>query len=168
MLGQTDALVRGLMVTTRGVAAGQSSNRARRHHGHRKAARALAAAERLLIITGAGLSADSGLPTYRGLGGLYNGRRTTACRSRWRFRRRCSANRRCAGNTSPRSAAPACAPRSQRRPFRHCRVAAAEARHLAAHAEYRWLPSPGRQSARAPDRDSRRAGTAVLHGLRRG
>ncbi|HBZ99699.1 MAG TPA: NAD-dependent protein deacylase, partial [Pseudomonas sp.] len=38
-----------------------------------KAARALAAAERLLIITGAGLSADSGLPTYRGLGGLYNG-----------------------------------------------------------------------------------------------
>lgn len=30
-------------------------------------------AERILIITGAGLSADSGLPTYRGLGGLYNG-----------------------------------------------------------------------------------------------
>ena len=26
------------------------------------------------MITGAGLSADSGLPTYRGLGGLYNGR----------------------------------------------------------------------------------------------
>ncbi|TBV07052.1 NAD-dependent deacylase [Phytopseudomonas dryadis] len=36
-------------------------------------ARAVAEAERLLIITGAGLSADSGLPTYRGLGGLYNG-----------------------------------------------------------------------------------------------
>lgn len=30
-------------------------------------------AQRILIITGAGLSADSGLPTYRGLGGLYNG-----------------------------------------------------------------------------------------------
>lgn len=38
-----------------------------------KAARALRGAERILIITGAGLSADSGLPTYRGLGGLYNG-----------------------------------------------------------------------------------------------
>jgi len=38
-----------------------------------KAAEALSGAERILIITGAGLSADSGLPTYRGLGGLYNG-----------------------------------------------------------------------------------------------
>ena len=28
----------------------------------------------LLFITGAGLSADSGLPTYRGVGGLYDGR----------------------------------------------------------------------------------------------
>ena len=28
---------------------------------------------RLLFITGAGLSADSGLPTYRGIGGLYEG-----------------------------------------------------------------------------------------------
>ena len=36
-------------------------------------AEALCAAERILIITGAGLSADSGLPTYRGIGGLYNG-----------------------------------------------------------------------------------------------
>ena len=26
---------------------------------------------RLLFITGAGISADSGLPTYRGIGGLY-------------------------------------------------------------------------------------------------
>jgi NAD-dependent deacetylase len=34
---------------------------------------ALRQAERILIITGAGLSADSGLPTYRGVGGLYNG-----------------------------------------------------------------------------------------------
>lgn len=32
----------------------------------------LAAAKRVLFITGAGLSADSGLPTYRGTGGLYD------------------------------------------------------------------------------------------------
>lgn len=31
---------------------------------------------RILFVTGAGLSADSGLPTYRGVGGLYNGRTT--------------------------------------------------------------------------------------------
>lgn len=37
-------------------------------------AQALRRAERILVITGAGLSADSGMPTYRGLGGLYNGR----------------------------------------------------------------------------------------------
>jgi NAD-dependent deacetylase len=36
-------------------------------------AQAIRQAERILLITGAGLSADSGLPTYRGLGGLYNG-----------------------------------------------------------------------------------------------
>jgi NAD-dependent deacetylase len=30
-------------------------------------------AKSVLFITGAGLSADSGLPTYRGIGGLYNG-----------------------------------------------------------------------------------------------
>lgn len=36
-------------------------------------AQAILQAERILFITGAGLSADSGLPTYRGLGGLYNG-----------------------------------------------------------------------------------------------
>lgn len=34
-------------------------------------ARHLAAAESLLFVTGAGISADSGLPTYRGIGGLY-------------------------------------------------------------------------------------------------
>lgn len=39
-----------------------------------RVARAVERAERILFITGAGLSADSGLPTYRGLGGLYNGR----------------------------------------------------------------------------------------------
>lgn len=38
-----------------------------------RVAQAIQNAERILIITGAGLSADSGLPTYRGLGGLYNG-----------------------------------------------------------------------------------------------
>ena len=27
---------------------------------------------KLLVVTGAGMSADSGLPTYRGVGGLYN------------------------------------------------------------------------------------------------
>ncbi|PJB49153.1 MAG: NAD-dependent protein deacylase [Deltaproteobacteria bacterium CG_4_9_14_3_um_filter_63_12] len=32
----------------------------------------LRATRRLLFITGAGLSADSGLPTYRGIGGLYD------------------------------------------------------------------------------------------------
>ncbi|MHA6493936.1 NAD-dependent deacylase [Pseudomonas borbori] len=38
-----------------------------------RVAQAIVAAERILLITGAGLSADSGLPTYRGLCGLYNG-----------------------------------------------------------------------------------------------
>src|SRR5688572_9644129 len=32
----------------------------------------LARARSVLFITGAGVSADSGLPTYRGVGGLYN------------------------------------------------------------------------------------------------
>jgi len=32
--------------------------------------------KRVLFITGAGISADSGLPTYRGVGGLYNTRTT--------------------------------------------------------------------------------------------
>ncbi|MDR1854441.1 MAG: NAD-dependent deacylase [Azoarcus sp.] len=36
----------------------------------------LAAAKRPLFITGAGISADSGLPTYRGIGGLYNDKTT--------------------------------------------------------------------------------------------
>src|SRR5512136_240929 len=38
--------------------------------------RLLKNAQSLLFITGAGMSADSGLPTYRGIGGLYN-RNTT-------------------------------------------------------------------------------------------
>ncbi|CAF0923314.1 unnamed protein product [Rotaria sordida] len=36
------------------------------------AARELRHAKRVLAITGAGISADSGLPTYRGIGGLYS------------------------------------------------------------------------------------------------
>lgn len=36
----------------------------------------LLAAQRVLFITGAGISADSGLPTYRGIGGLYNDQHT--------------------------------------------------------------------------------------------
>lgn len=36
----------------------------------------LLAARRVLVITGAGVSADSGLPTYRGVGGLYEGSAT--------------------------------------------------------------------------------------------
>lgn len=39
-------------------------------------ARLLSQASSLLIITGAGVSAESGLPTYRGLGGLYEGKHT--------------------------------------------------------------------------------------------
>lgn len=36
----------------------------------------MAKAQRLLFITGAGMSADSGLPTYRGIGGLYEDQAT--------------------------------------------------------------------------------------------
>jgi len=35
-------------------------------------AEALSRARRVAVLTGAGMSADSGLPTYRGIGGLYN------------------------------------------------------------------------------------------------
>lgn len=35
-------------------------------------ARTLSRCESLLFVTGAGISADSGLPTYRGIGGLYD------------------------------------------------------------------------------------------------
>jgi NAD-dependent deacetylase len=38
---------------------------------YREIARLLRPSARLLFITGAGVSADSGLPTYRGVGGLY-------------------------------------------------------------------------------------------------
>jgi NAD-dependent deacetylase len=39
-------------------------------------ARLLDASRRVLFITGAGISADSGLPTYRGIGGLYENETT--------------------------------------------------------------------------------------------
>ena len=42
----------------------------------RHIARSMRSAKRLLFITGAGISADSGLPTYRGIGGLYHGNQT--------------------------------------------------------------------------------------------
>ncbi|MFO0799766.1 MAG: hypothetical protein U0804_20025 [Gemmataceae bacterium] len=38
-----------------------------------EAASLLRGARSVLFVTGAGLSADSGLPTYRGVGGLYDG-----------------------------------------------------------------------------------------------
>lgn len=41
-----------------------------------EAAARLRAATRVLFVTGAGMSADSGLPTYRGIGGLYDDRGT--------------------------------------------------------------------------------------------
>ncbi len=39
---------------------------------YREIAATLREARRVLFVTGAGISADSGLPTYRGVGGLYN------------------------------------------------------------------------------------------------
>jgi NAD-dependent deacetylase len=42
----------------------------------RAAADLIREARNILAITGAGISADSGLPTYRGVSGLYNGRLT--------------------------------------------------------------------------------------------
>ncbi|MFC1805221.1 NAD-dependent deacylase [Candidatus Omnitrophota bacterium] len=42
----------------------------------RQVARLLKGAKNILFITGAGISADSGLPTYRGIGGLYNQKTT--------------------------------------------------------------------------------------------
>jgi NAD-dependent deacetylase len=42
------------------------------HDGIAEVARLVDGAERVLFVTGAGISADSGLPTYRGIGGLYD------------------------------------------------------------------------------------------------
>lgn len=38
----------------------------------RNAAKIIRSSRSVLVITGAGLSADSGMPTYRGVSGLYN------------------------------------------------------------------------------------------------
>jgi NAD-dependent deacetylase len=43
------------------------------HDRIERVAELLDGAENALVITGAGVSADSGLPTYRGIGGLYEG-----------------------------------------------------------------------------------------------
>lgn len=43
---------------------------------YKQVAALLTRAEHILFITGAGISADSGLPTYRGIGGLYNDEHT--------------------------------------------------------------------------------------------
>ncbi len=40
-----------------------------------RSARALRDAERVLVVTGAGISAESGIPTFRGAGGLWHGYR---------------------------------------------------------------------------------------------
>ncbi len=42
----------------------------------KKVAGILKGSRSILFVTGAGISADSGLPTYRGTGGLYNGKET--------------------------------------------------------------------------------------------
>ncbi|HPB67508.1 MAG TPA: NAD-dependent protein deacylase [Candidatus Omnitrophota bacterium] len=46
------------------------------HRALEQAAGFLKTAKSVLFITGAGISAESGLPTYRGLGGMYNNRLT--------------------------------------------------------------------------------------------
>lgn len=42
----------------------------------KEAAKLVQDSRRILVITGAGISAEAGLPTYRGVGGLYNDGRT--------------------------------------------------------------------------------------------
>jgi NAD-dependent deacetylase len=42
----------------------------------RRASDILAAADRIAVLTGAGVSAESGVPTFRGAGGLWKGRRS--------------------------------------------------------------------------------------------
>lgn len=42
----------------------------------KETAKLLKECESIFFVTGAGISADSGLPTYRGVGGLYNGKTT--------------------------------------------------------------------------------------------
>ena len=77
----------------------------------------LAEARRVLFITGAGISADSGLPTYRGVGGLYEEDLTVGrlLHRRGAVRPPCCASiPRSPGNTWPRSSAPAATPAPNR------------------------------------------------------
>jgi NAD-dependent deacetylase len=52
-----------------------------------RAARLLRASERLAVLTGAGISAESGLATFRGAGGLWEGHRVEEVATPWAFKR---------------------------------------------------------------------------------
>ena len=47
----------------------------------------LRSAERVAVMTGAGISAESGLPTFRGAGGLWEGQRVEEVATPMAFRR---------------------------------------------------------------------------------
>src|SRR3954454_15591287 len=51
------------------------------------AAAILRHAERIAVLTGAGISAESGLPTFRGAGGLWEGQRVEEVATAMAFRR---------------------------------------------------------------------------------
>ena len=87
---------------------------------YREIAAKLRAARRVLFITGAGISADSGLPTYRGVGGLYNDEATEdACPSRTRYQASvCRSARKLPGNIWRKSSAIAMASSRMRRIMR--------------------------------------------------
>lgn len=55
--------------------------------GLERAAQALRAAERVAVLTGAGISAESGLATFRGAGGLWEGHRVEDVATPWAFER---------------------------------------------------------------------------------
>lgn len=71
-LPHADSLLKSTEFSRKGLP--MTNNTLADHAGQITAAgRLLSTARRILFITGAGLSADSGLPTYRGVGGLYEG-----------------------------------------------------------------------------------------------
>jgi NAD-dependent deacetylase len=53
----------------------------------KRAAEALGRAERLAVLTGAGVSAESGVATFRGAGGLWEGHRVEDVATPWAFER---------------------------------------------------------------------------------
>src|SRR5262245_13968246 len=55
--------------------------------GLERAAQALRSAERVAVMTGAGISAESGLATFRGAGGLWEGHRVEDVATPFAFRR---------------------------------------------------------------------------------